>query len=83
MTYKCKVCNYDGLYDPPYDERGIASEEICPCCGFHYGYDEDSETEDINVLWRKRWIEEGYKWFSTSRPAPNGWDAKEQLKELV
>jgi hypothetical protein len=33
------------LYEPPYDERGLPSDEICPCCGFHFGYDDD-EVQD-------------------------------------
>ena len=36
----CPVCGYDGLYEPPYNEKGSGSYEICPCCGFQFGYDD-------------------------------------------
>ncbi len=42
---RCFVCNYNELLEPPYDGRGIPSDEICPCCGFHYGYDDDDVTD--------------------------------------
>ena len=29
----CPVCGYDGLDEPPFDERGVGSDDICPCRG--------------------------------------------------
>lgn len=81
MGYKCIVCNYDGLYEPPYDERGIASDEICPCCGFHYGYDDDNKDDTIYKIWREKWVKEGHVWFSKGRPQPKNWDYNIQMKE--
>lgn len=72
MAYICKVCNYDGLFEPPYDEEDIPSDEICPCCGFHYGYDDDRGEESL-LEWKARWISEGCPWFSKSRKAPKNW----------
>lgn len=84
MGNKCIVCNYAGLFDPPYDERGIPSDEICPCCGFHYGYDDDdvANKEDAFKLWKEKWIENGLKWFSKGRKSPEDWKANEQLKGI-
>ncbi|WP_027936969.1 hypothetical protein [Anaeroarcus burkinensis] len=82
MAHKCIVCNYNGLYDEPYDTRMVASDEICPCCGFHYGFDDDGEKESIYESWRLKWLAEGSKWFSKSRRQPEGWDAKKQLEGL-
>ena len=67
MDNICPVCNCNELFEPPYDENGYGSYEICPCCGFQFGYDDfPNKTEQIS-LWRERWISEGCKWFSTSR----------------
>ena len=35
----CPVCGYDGLDEPAFDERGVGSDDICPCCGFQFGLD--------------------------------------------
>ena len=45
----CPVCNYDGLFDPPYDENGYGSYEICPCCGFQFGLDFSSDWTIIPI----------------------------------
>lgn len=37
MTYTCPVCDYDKLEEPPYDETGFGSFEICPRCGTEFG----------------------------------------------
>lgn len=76
------VCNYDGLYEPPYDERDIASDEICPCCGFHYGYDDYDKDKTIYKIWREEWIKKGHIWFSKGRLQPKGWDHKMQMKGM-
>lgn len=74
------MCNYDGLCDDPYDARGVASDEICPCCDFHYGFDDDGEDKIIYEKWRLKWIEKGCKWFSKGRLQPEGWEVKKQLE---
>ncbi len=65
----CPVCGYDGLYEPPYNEKGSGSYEICPCCGFQFGYDDFpyEEREQLFAQWRERWKNGGKKWFSTVR----------------
>jgi len=35
--YTCPVCDYDKLDEPPYDETGFGSFEICPRCGTEFG----------------------------------------------
>ena len=39
----CPVCGFVGLAVSPYNEAGGGSFEICPCCGFEFGFDDDSE----------------------------------------
>lgn len=82
MRNYCLVCNYDSLYQSPYDDRGVPSDEICPCCGFHFGFDDDNnDKEESFIRWREKWISEGYIWFSKSRLPKDKWNPIEQLKK--
>lgn len=83
MAYVCPVCGYDGLYDIPWDENA-ASDEICPCCGTHFGYDDAAggDREHRRGLYRElreRWKAAGCPWFSGSRVPPQDWQPAEQL----
>ena len=80
MGYKCLVCFYNDLYDLPYDEDGIASDEICPCCGFQYGYDDFKRDSTVYSEWRIGWMDSGFKWFSKGRKPPKDWNPKEQIE---
>jgi hypothetical protein len=83
MANICLVCGYDHLYEPPYDERGVASDEICPSCGFHYGYDDDNKDEPVYLEWRNKWVNEGCRRFSTGRKQPADWNPIIQLKRVI
>lgn len=37
MNYVCPACDYDNLDEPPYDETGFGSFDICPQCGTEFG----------------------------------------------
>ncbi len=78
MKYPCPVCGWPELELPPRGEGGEASFEICPCCGFEFGYDDDSEGLTYGQA-RAQWIAGGMKWWSESRMAPVDWDAAGQL----
>lgn len=73
------ACGFDRLYDEPW--RGdSASDEICPCCGIQFGYDDSGRrTDEFYADWRTTWVANGSPWFSKSRSAPDGWSAAEQL----
>ncbi|WP_368915808.1 hypothetical protein [Exiguobacterium acetylicum] len=73
----CSVCGFEGLEEPVFvDGEYLKTYEICPCCGFEFGFSEDNDVihgfitipeEHLEVafqLYRKRWIEEGMKIFS-------------------
>lgn len=79
MSYICPVCQYRGLFDPPYDESGIGSDEICPCCGFQFGCDDFPDKEEQMLKWKKEWIQKGCKWFSAVRKPPLDWNPKKYL----
>ncbi|MCL2812059.1 MAG: hypothetical protein FWD25_09265 [Clostridia bacterium] len=67
MDNICPVCNFVGLYEPPYDARGYGSYEICPSCGFQFGLDDDPDPEPAHRAWQARWVEAGCPWFSSTR----------------
>jgi hypothetical protein len=80
MKNICPVCKYDGLLNPVYDNRGVGSDEICPCCGFQFGCDDFPNKDESIVKWRKHWISLGCKWFSRKTLPPIDWNAEEQMK---
>ncbi len=81
MGYTCPVCNYDRLFKSPYSKNGSGSYEICPCCGFQFGYDDYPNKEETQVKWRKNWIRDKYPWYSKTRLPPDDWNPKKQIGE--
>jgi hypothetical protein len=79
----CPVCGYAGLHELPW-VGSAASDEICPCCGTHFGLD-DFVSGNAKLRpatyerLRRAWIDGGYVWFSRSTPPPLGWSPREQL----
>lgn len=73
MTYVCPVCGYDKMHEAPYYSNGDASFDLCLCCGFQFGVDDDVEIEngkfltrkESHVLYRDNWIKDGAKVFSS------------------
>src|ERR1700739_159986 len=77
ITFTCVVCGYSGLSEPPYDQKGCASFEICPSCGTEFGYDDANRSHEEL---RAAWLAAGAPWRSKAiRPRPD-WDAEEQLQ---
>lgn len=81
MSYICPVCGFPGLEDPPRDSQDNPSYEICPCCFFHFGFDDDSEQHTYQT-YRAEWIAKGCPWKSIHIPPPLGWNPKTQLADL-
>lgn len=78
--FVCPVCGYDRLSETPYDEDGNHSYEICPCCGFEFGFDDDSKDSSFEV-YRKEWIKKETIWFN-EKIKPDNWDIKQQLRNI-
>lgn len=72
----CPVCGFDGLKEPPYDKVGEPSYEICPCCGFEFGFDQSSYAE-----FRDSWIKSGAQWYMLKQK-PKAWNLQKQLKNI-
>lgn len=82
MGHVCPVCGYPGLHDPPRSLRtGGASDEICPSCGFQFGF-HDGDRGYTYEEWRRAWIIHGMPWSGTEPPPP-GWDPALQLKAVA
>ncbi|HSI13899.1 MAG TPA: hypothetical protein VK961_17770 [Chthoniobacter sp.] len=81
MKHTCPVCGWPELHEPPRSASGAASFELCPCCGFEFGFDDDDQGLTYEQA-RTRWIAGGMKWWSSSRPAPAEWNASRQLARV-
>jgi len=83
IHYVCPVCGYPGLEDPPRTPGCGGSYEICPSCGFEYGYTDEDQGYSYED-WRIRWIQRGMPWDSDGiQPRPIGWDPAKQLADLL
>lgn len=58
MNYICPVCGLDELTQPPYDELGNESFDVCPCCLFEFGVDDLLHTFEE---YREKWLSDGAK----------------------
>jgi|ERR1041385_7221145 hypothetical protein len=70
MQFKCPVCFYPELVNPPKDYA------ICPCCGTEFGLDDIGET---HLQLRAAWIRRGMPWFSHYIRPPRTWDPSKQV----
>lgn len=81
MKNICPVCGFSELLEPPYDnEGGSPSYEICPCCGFEYGFHDMSEGISFEQ-YRDNWIKSGGSWKDNSK-RPSEWSLSEQLLNI-
>ncbi len=81
-TYRCPVCGYGELNAPPHNPiSGGASDEICPSCGFQFGFDDDDRHISYEE-WRERWVNSGMQWSSVGRPQPAHWNPVAQVAGL-
>jgi transcription elongation factor Elf1 len=78
-TTICPVCGYDNLKEGPFDEYGYPTYEICPCCGFEFGFSDESEGNSYES-YRTDWIRKGFPWFSGR--TPKLWNKKLMEKQL-
>lgn len=77
--YICPVCGYPELDKAAYS-KGAPSFEICPCCGYQFGYDDDDQNI-THEKWREKWIREGMVWWSRNIK-PTNWNPKAQLQSI-
>jgi hypothetical protein len=82
VSYMCPVCGYPGLHYPP-RSFGISSVfEICPSCGFEFGYTDESQGYTF-AQWREKWMAAGMRWSDPGNPPPPGWNPVTQLQSVL
>ena len=79
------MCGYNLSFEPWKDDS--PSDEICPSCGIHFGYDDHlAGNKDLRPAfykgWRGKWRLDGYKWWSDNLP-PANWNGEQQLKNML
>lgn len=81
--FLCPVCGWPHLTEPPRTAtNGGGSYEICPSCGFEFGFT-DHALEIGDREWREGWKICGTPWSSVGIASPPfGWDPIEQLRSL-
>jgi hypothetical protein len=84
---------YAKIGAPPYTVRGgppyalflgAPSYDVCPCCGFEFGYDDEPGAVARGLSfeeYRREWIAGGCRWFMSSGMPPDGWSPRRQLDE--
>lgn len=78
-TKYCRVCGLQQPH-PQYGNDGKSpTYEICDCCGVEFGY-EDLTRKSV-MGYRKRWIEEGCKWFDPEAK-PSDWNFNDQMRNV-
>ena len=80
--YICPVCGYDQLEEPPRSSAGGASYEICSCCFFEFGYDDDAQGWTYEA-WRAKWLSEGMPWRNQHESPPKDWNPHEQIRRVL
>jgi hypothetical protein len=89
----CPVCGHAGTFDEQcFNERGgVIGSGICPCCMYEPGFDDNPEasakakaTPLASIKhYRAEWIEEGMPWRSGQESKPDGWNAADELANLL
>ncbi|MFC1709136.1 hypothetical protein ACFL2J_03640 [Candidatus Omnitrophota bacterium] len=78
--YICPICGFNGLKESPYSKANEPSYEICPCCGFEFGFDRGESVKEYQSF-RRKWIEGGANWLVLDRK-PEDWDLNRQLDNI-
>ena len=81
--HPCPACGYS-LDFAPWNGPS-ASDEMCPCCGIQFGYDDAAgdpqKRQAVYRAWREAWLAGGMRWFSRGQAPPEGWDALDQVRQ--
>ena len=99
MKYFCPCCGFKGLDEPAYKQIslplptnltppyykyfGDPTYDICECCGFEFGYDDEPGAgKGLSFeQYLQEWINDGQNWFVPSS-RPDDWALETQLKNI-
>jgi hypothetical protein len=68
---------------PPYSKHfGDPSDDVCDCCGFEFGSDDEpNKGSPVSFEeYRKQWMKSGCLWF-TPEKRPANWQIRPQLEK--
>lgn len=70
----CPICGCVGQFSPPYKTQTdlMCSYDICRCCGFEFGLDDEN-------TYFEEWLADGAEWLS-EKYKPENWSLDEQLE---
>ncbi len=72
------ICGYEGLdEDPGPSPHFWGSQEICPSCGWQFGYNNPAQIE----RYRAEWVDTGAHWFLPEK-RPARWSLTAQLAQI-
>lgn len=69
---------------PPYEQwYGAPSYDVCACCGFEFGNDDNPGTAAPATFaeYRAEWVASGCRWFDPSHRSAD-WDLAQQLARV-
>jgi len=75
----CRVCGLEQYDEPPWNETGGPSFNICSCCGAEFGF-HDRYITGVRIT-RKEWLDSGAQWFRPEEK-PTNWNLEEQLNNI-
>lgn len=81
MTNMCPICGYPSLSEPAYDGP-VGSLEICPSCGYQFGYTDDDQ-HISHDQWRQQWVDGGMVWDKGRSEPPANWNPQQQLLKVT
>lgn len=74
----------DTSLQPPYSQHfGEPSYDVCSCCGFEFGNDDEPGASSPSTFrnYLIEWIKEGQSWFETNKK-PDQWSLAKQIKNI-
>jgi len=82
----CPACGFPLEFEPW--TNGSPSDEMCPCCGIQFGYDDAAGGDlqrrgELYAEWRRTWIANDMPWHSSAMSAPKNWNPKLQLQDFL
>jgi hypothetical protein len=67
---------------PPYALAwGLPSHDVCSCCGYEFGFDDEpgGAVDGLSFLeYLEKWVADGMPWMGPE-PKPAGWDLAAQM----
>ena len=85
-VFHCPACGFPLDFEPWVNDSPL--DEICPCCGIQFGYDDSAggdlqRRSDVYEQWRRQWIAKGMPWYSRGTEVPRDWNPTKQIQAFL